>query len=435
MEEIKIERADETNTPTNHQTILKTSKPSWFSKLLKNFGPGFFIVGYVIGTGSVTSMLVSGSRYGLSISWALLASCILTYFLLIAISRLTILTGQTLMYNFRRRFGSGIVGFVVAGLSISIFSSCIGIMGVLSEVLVEWASVTFSISQLPKVLVALLLVALLIGLFWSGKHKFFIKTMSILVSIMAIAFVVTGIVSITQAPQPFIAYFPEISDNHIGLVIAGMVGTTMAGVCLVSRSILVDEEGWKVVDLKKDRMDSGIAMILTFVVSLAIMISATITLYFSGVEVNGAIDMINTLGPVAGELSLLVFALGILGAGLSSIFPNLLLFPWLISDYQGVKRNMHSRKNKILVVTVALSCLIVPVFGGKPIWILIASQAFSPFIMPLITLFLIILLNSKKVTKAYKTPIYLNIALVLALGFNLYMMWVAVTGYYNWLID
>ena len=50
--------------------------------IIKNLGPAFFIIGYVVGTGSVTSMVVSGSSFGLSLSWALLLSCFFTYFLI-----------------------------------------------------------------------------------------------------------------------------------------------------------------------------------------------------------------------------------------------------------------------------------------------------------------------------------------------------------------
>ena len=66
---------------------------------------------------------------------------------------------------------------------------------------------------------------------------------------------------------------------------------------------------------------------------------------------------------------------------------------------------------KLIVVLIALSGLIVPLIGGKPVWILIASQALSPFIMPLITLFLLILLNRSDIMKEYKISIWMNIAL------------------------
>jgi len=396
----------------------------------RNFGPAFFIIGYVVGTGSVTSMVVSGANFGLSLSWALLLSCFFTYFLLVAISKLTIVTGETLMYNFKKAFGKPLTIFIIAALLVSIVSSCIGVMGVVAEVVMEWVSVNTSISFLNGPIVAITLIILLIGLFWSGKHENFIKIMSLLVAFMALAFIITSVMVIGEAGTSFTEFFPKLSgNNNTGLIIAGMVGTTMAGVCLASRSILVQEQDWKEKDLKTENKDAMTSMIMTFIISLAIMISATGTLYFQDIKVDSATDMMQALGPWAGDFALTLFTLGILAAGLSSIFPNLLLFPWLISDYSNTERNMKKPLFKLIVVLVALTGLIIPVVGGKPVWILIASQALSPFVMPLITLFVLILLNRETVMKEHKIKMGMNIALGATLVFNIYMLFVALNGF------
>ncbi len=62
-----------------------------------------------------------------------------------------------------------------------------------------------------------------------------------------------------------------------------------------------------------------------------------------------------------------LFAIGIIAAGLSSIFPNLLLFPWLLSDYHQTPRRLSRPLYRTIVVLIALSGIIVPVFGGKPV--------------------------------------------------------------------
>lgn len=401
---------------------------------LKNFGPAFFIIGYVVGTGSVTSMVVSGAKYGLSLSWALLLSCFFTYFLLVAISKLTIISGQTLMFNFKQTFGKPLTIFIITALLVSIVSSCIGVMGVVAEVTMEWISVKTSISFLNGPMVSIFFITLLIGLFWTGKHENFIKAMSIMVGFMALAFIITSILVLKETGTNIIDFFPELpKGDNSGLVIAGIVGTTMAGVCLASRSILVQEQQWGLHDLKTENKDAMSSMVLTFVISLAIMISATGTLYFKGALVNDATDMMNALGPWAGDFALSLFTLGIIGAGLSSIFPNLLLFPWLVADYTGTERNMKKPLYKLIVVLVALTGLIVPFLGGKPVWILIASQALSPFIMPLITLFLIILINRTSIMKEYKASIWTNVALGATLLFNIYMLYVALIGFIDFI--
>ncbi len=416
--------------PINNLTFLDKLK-----KNLKDFGPAFFIIGYVVGTGSVTSMVVSGANFGLSLSWALLLSCFFTYFLLVAISKLTIVSGETLMFNFKKTFGSPITIFIIAALLVSIVSSVIGVMGVVAEVAMEWISVKTSISVLNGPVISIFFIVILIGLFWTGKHENFIKAMSLLVAFMAVAFIITSIMVVKESGVSIIDFFPKLpKGDNTGLIIAGMVGTTMAGVCLASRSILVQEQKWGLKDLKKENKDAMSSMVMTFLISLAIMISATGTLYFKGVPVDDATDLMHALGPWAGDFALTLFTLGIIGAGLSSIFPNLLLFPWLIADYSGTPRNMKKPLFKLIVVLVALSGLIVPVLGGKPVWILIASQALSPFVMPLITLFLIILLNKSEIMKTQKTNFWMNIALGATLIFNFYMLYVAIIGFKDFII-
>ena len=246
---------------------------------------------------------------------------------------------------------------------------------------------------------------------------------------------ITSIIVMKESGRSFIEFFPKLPEeiDNTGLVIAGIVGTTMAGVCLASRSILVQEQGWTVEDLKTEKRDARSSMVLTFLISLAIMISATGTLYFQGVNVVNTTDMMNSLGPWAGDFALTLFTLGIVGAGLSSIFPNLLLFPWLIADYLNTERDMKKPLFKILVVLIALSALIVPFFGGKPVWILIASQAISPFVMPLITLFLILLLNKSQLMKEHKVSLGMNAALGATLIFNCYMLYVALNGFLDFI--
>lgn len=412
----------------------KISLSKRIKNILKNFGPAFFIIGYVVGTGSVTSMVVSGARFGLSLSWALLLSCFFSYFLIISISKLTIVSGNTLMYNFKEAFGKPLTIFIITALLISIVSSVIGVMGVVAEVTMEWISVKTSISFLNGPIIAVFFSFLLISLFWTGKHENFIKAMSLMVAFMALAFIITSVMVVVEAGNSVAAFFPQLPvGDNIGIIIAGVVGTTMAGVCLASRSILVQEQNWGLDDLKTENRDAMSSMAMTFFISLAIMISATGTLYFQGTSVDNATDMMHALGPWAGDFALTLFTMGIIGAGLSSIFPNLLLFPWLISDYTGTKRDMKKPLYKSIVVLVALSGLIVPFLGGKPVWILIASQALSPFIMPLITLFLIILLNKKEVMKQYKIGMGLNMALWATFIFNCYMLYIAINGFLNFI--
>ena len=406
-----------------------------FVRLLASLGPAFFIIGYVVGTGSVTSMIVSGAKYGLNLTWALMLSCFFTYFLIISISKLTIVSGHTLMYNFRLKFGKAITLFIIGGLGITIISSIIGIMGIVSEVISEWFVHISNGKIRPSYLLsAVLMILFLLTLTYTGKHASFIKAMTVMVAFMAVSFIATALVVIGNPAELVSDSLPEkLANDNPALVIAGMVGTTMASVVLVSRSILVQEQNWTLKHLKAENRDAGFSMFMAFLVSLAIMISAAGTLFKEGIEVENPLDMVRALEPLAGRFAMTLFSIGILAAGLSSIFPNLLLMPWLIADFSNTERNMKRKIFQVVIFLVASSALVVPIFGGRPIWILIASQAVSPLIMPLLTLFLLILLNSKKVMKEHKIGWGMNVALILTFLFNCFMLVIAIDGFIKYL--
>ena len=64
----------------------KTNK-SYLKRIIAivlGFGPGIFAIGYTIGTGSVTSMIVAGSKFGMQLLWVLLLSCIFSGVLMFA---------------------------------------------------------------------------------------------------------------------------------------------------------------------------------------------------------------------------------------------------------------------------------------------------------------------------------------------------------------
>jgi manganese transport protein len=407
------------------------SKKHKLKQFLASIIPGLFIVGYVVGTGSVTSMVVSGARYGMSLTWALFLSCFFTFVLLIAISRLTIITGNTIMYNIKNHIGWFAAVFIIFGLMVTVISSIMGVMAVVAEVIQEWSRLfTSDNSGVSTLIISVIFLSFLFSLYWTGKHGLFIRFVSLMVGVMGFAFILTNFMIIHDPAEIFKGMVPSIPDaGKPHLIIAGIVGTTMAAVVLVSRSSVIAEKGWTKDQLGIERRDSMISASVLFLVSAAIMASAAGTLHAKGIYVDNAIEMVSTLEPLAGRFAIALFVTGIIAAGLSSIFPNMLLLPWLIADYRGKSRELTSPLFRILVLTVTLSGLIIPIFGGKPIVIMIASQAFSPLMMPLLILFLIIMLNNRKVMRQDKIGFWLNAGLVITLVFSIFMFFIAFEGY------
>jgi len=402
--------------------------------LLSGIGPGIFIVGYIIGTGSVTTMASSGAKYGLSLTWALALSCLFTYVMIIAISRIAIVTGQTLMYSIRTQFGNGFALFLILSLMLTVLLSIMGVMGIATDIFQEWTRpLTADDSGISPLITTTVFTAMLYYLFWTGSHRFFLKAIAVIVGLMGICFVSTMLMIIPNPIQVVQDLKPQIpNDPKAHLIMAGMVGTTMASVCLVTRSYLVAEKGWGLADLKAENKDAIISMGLTFIVSAAIVASAAYTMYPQGVEVVNAIDMVKTLEPLAGRLATGIFVFGILSAALSSIFPNYVLGPWLVCDYLNVPRRMSRVSVRVVVFIIAMTGYIIPIFGGRPVIIMIASQAVSPAVMPLLIILVLIMLNRQK---DYRCPIWLNVSLLITLAFSLYLSYSAVVGLTEYLAN
>lgn len=398
--------------------------------LAGSIGPGIFIIGYIIGTGSVTSMASAGAKFGLSLTWALALSCVCTYILVVSISRVTIMTGHTLLYNIRRRFGTSAAIFIILGLMLTVVTSVMGVMGIATDVVREWTRpATGAGAGINPIVSALLFSVLLYFLFWKGRHELFLKCMAVVVAIMGICFVLTMFLTIRDPLEVIKGLVPTVpAGGRFHLILAGMVGTTMASVCIVTRSYLVVEKGWTAQDLKEENRDAIISLSLTFLVSVAIMACAAGTMHPQGIEVERAIDMVKTLEPLAGKFATSLFVFGIVAAALSSLFPNYVLVPWLYFDVRNQPRQMQSVAIRWAVVAVALLGFVVPVFGGRPVIMMIASQAISPIVMPLLIVFVMVLLNEKTDDANYKNPAWLNAGLVIALVFALLASYAAIVG-------
>ena len=67
-------------------------------------------------------------------------------------------------------------------------------------------------------------------------------------------------------------------------------------------------------------------------------------------KVENTIEMISLFEPLGGRLSSIVLIIGIAGAGLSTVFPIVLIAPWLIADYKGTSRDIRTTQSRILIL-------------------------------------------------------------------------------------
>ncbi|MEE4311174.1 MAG: Nramp family divalent metal transporter, partial [candidate division KSB1 bacterium] len=350
------------------------------SRIIKSFLPGIFLLGFNIGTGSVTSMAKAGADYGMSLLWTILISCLATYFMIVQYGRYTLITGETALQAFKKHIHPGIGVFFIIALTMTVCGGVMGLMGIITDVCHAWSK-TYISGGISQIWFAAFFIGLVYMIFWKGTTEYFERALSVIVAIMAASFIINFFILTPPAGDILKGLVPNIprvtADQGKGpfLVIASMVGTTVASVLFIVRTTLVKEAGWTIKDLRIERRDAAVSTFMMFIISGSIMAAAAGTLYIKGLGLTEASQMVVLLEPLAGKFAVTIFVFGIVAAGVSSQFPNVLLLPWLLCDYNESERNMKLTRYRVIVLIISLLGFVVPVFNAKPVPVMIASQA------------------------------------------------------------
>ena len=397
--------------------------------LLLAIGPGIFAIGYTIGTGSVTSMIVAGSEHGMQLLWGLFLSCLFSWVLMEAYGRYALVTGESALFGFKKhlKFGSAISILIIIGVSFGQWNSLIGILGISANAIFE--TIVLFIPALEGyeywgvLITALIIISIMYTMLWHGSYTVFERILVIFVSFMGLSFFLSFFIAIPDASailNGMIPSIPEVENGEKGegqLLVAAIVGTTMAAATFLSRPLFIQGKGWTIENMKDQSKDARWAAILIFIISGSIMAVAMGAFYHDGVKVERVLDMVDALEPIAGRFAIAIFFIGTLSAGLSSVFPILMICPLLIADYQDGKLDMKSKQFKTLTGIACLISLIVPVMGANPIKAQLVTQVLNVFVLPLVIFGILVLINRKELMGKYKAGPVLNIGIVLSLIF------------------
>ena len=398
------------------------------SKLIKtllSFGPAFLAIGYTIGTGSVTAMIVAGSTFGMQLLWVLLLSCLFSGVLIYAYGNFALVTGETALYSFKKhlKFGKPMAILIIIGVSFGQWNSLMGILGISANILYEMIAMYFPSAASYKyeivVAIAVVVIAVMYSILLIGKYSIFERVLVIFVSCMGISFVLSLFVVHPLPVEVVRGLLPVIPDVPGGkMLVAAFVGTTMAAATFLSRPLFIQGKGWSIEDRGQQKKDAIVAAVLVFIISGSVMAVAAGSLFHEGKKVGAVLDMVNALEPIAGKGALTVFFFGTLAAGLSSVFPCMLIAPLLIEDYRSGKLDTQSKQFRIITGIAAVFALTIPILGFNPVKGQILTQVFNVFVLPLVIIGIILLINNKKLMGKHIAGYLLNFVLGLAFLFS-----------------
>lgn len=392
------------------------------------FGPGLLVTAAFIGPGTITSASIAGANFGFTLAWTLLFSVIATILLQSMAARLGVATGKDLAQALRAHIHTPLFKAIASILVISAIGvgSAAYEAGNLSGASLGLMSIFPQInSQIWTPLIAIFSALLL----YSGKHKLVESALVILVLLMSLVFISTLIIAAPPIEQLLAGFIPRIPEGSITTVLA-LIGTTIVPYNLFLHSGILAAKQDKNSNIEKvikqTNLDTGLSITLGGVITLAILSTASVAFYGTDAGKISAANMASQLEPLLGNAAQYFFAVGLFAAGLTSAITAPLAGAYAMCGMLGWSNNMKSRQFKWVALVILIFGATVASLRLDPISVIIFAQAANGLLLPIVTFYLVWLVNQKAVMGKYTNSLLVNLLtlpmLVLILGLSGYKL-------------
>jgi len=380
-------------------------------KWLSNIGPGTLITAAFIGPGTVTVCTLVGANFGYTLLWALLLSVTACVVLQEMAARLGVVTQKGLSEVLRSQFTNKILKwfFLMIILSAVFIGNAAYQAGNISGGVLGLETIVGS----PKLIVAGIEVnygSILIGLIaflllYLGNYKILERCLISLVLFMSLAFIITAIVTKPDFKEILKGFVPRIATENL-FTIVGLVGTTVVPYNLFLHASLVKEKWKSNNDLPHARKDTFIAIALGGLVSISIIIAAN---SIRDIEVNTAADLAKSLEPVFGVLAKYVLSFGLLAAGMTSAITAPLAAGYVVSGCMGWNEGLKGKKFRAVWMFILGLGVLFSSLDFTAIQVIQFAQVANGILLPIITAFLLWIMNQKSVLKEYTNSWWQNL--------------------------
>jgi len=375
-------------------------------------GPGIITASVDNDANGITTYSVCGAHYGYAMLWLLPLIAVCLYLVQEMCARMGIVTKKGLAALIRGAFGFRITFFAMIILVIANLANTVGdFAGVAASLEI------FGISRYISVPVAAFVVWYLI---LKGTYKT-VEKIFLVACGMYITYVISGFMAKPHwglALKSMTVPTIQLDKNFIILAIA-VIGTTIAPWMQFYQQAAVVDKKLKVKDYFYEKVDIIFGTLVTDIVAFFIIIACAGTLFVHHIPIENAADAAVALAPLAGKYASVLFALGLFIAGLFSACIIPLSTAYAVCEAfgweKGVDRNFKQAPEFISIYTMMIVAGAAFILWPKAplITIMIMSQAINGILLPVILIFMMLLINDRRVMGLYTNgPVYNFIAWV-----------------------
>ena len=341
-------------------------------------GPAFVASVAYIDPGNFATNIAGGSQFRYSLLWVLLWSNLMAILVQLLSAKLGIATGRSLPRNCREHFSRPLNLFLWVAGEISAFATD------LAEFLgaALGFSLLFGMALFPAALVTGVLVFVILSAERLGFRRLEYVIMA-LVGVISLAYVAE--LWLAKPPWGLIARhvaIPTIDSKSI-YVAVGMLGATVMPHVVYLHSALVLPRRAELGHtdhhrhFRLERLEVLLAMNLAWIINSAMVIMSAAVFHAHGIQVASIEQAHQTLRPLLGPLSSLLFAVALLASGLASSAVGTLAGQVILEGFLDVKMSIFLRR----LITM-IPALVTIALGLDPLKILVLSQVCLSFSLP-----------------------------------------------------
>jgi manganese transport protein len=357
-----------------------------------------------IGPGTVTTAVTAGSQFQTQLLWAVVFATVACVVLQEASARIVIASGLNFGQALESKFGSKTgfwIKWIVAG---PVLLGCAAyeagnILGAVSgsSILLEGDGKIYTT-----------IITLIAGfILWHGGNRWISTIMTVLVGLMGVAFLLLAMKGdFIFSDLVKSSIIPNIPVGSEWLTLA-LVGTT-----IVPYNIFIGSAISKGHTIPLMRIGLTISVLIGGLITCWIMLAGTqIGVFSSFAELASLFEnKIGTIGSIA-------LGLGLFAAGFSSAITSPFAASLIASTVFGAEKRSVVR---FAWMSVLLTGFAFGISGIKPIPVILAVQALNGLILPLLTYFLILIVNdSKVVATQHRHAAWYDLVLLVILGTTL----------------
>ena len=395
-------------------------------ELFRYIGPGFFVTVGFIDPGNWVTNVAAGSQFGYKLLWVVSLSTIILIIVQHNAAHLGIVTGLCLSEAASKFFkpwlrvlmlGSAMIACVATALA-ELLGAAIGLN---------------MLTGLPLAVGALFSAGFSAWMLFSKNYRRLEKWIMGFVSLIGMAFIFEIWLADVAWTKVLVGWVtPAIPVGSL-TVIMGVLGAVVMPHNIFLHSEVIQSRQWNAQgddvikkQLKYEFLDTLTGMGAGWAINSAMIIVAAALFYKNGIVVNDLPQVTMTLQPIFGRSSSVVFALGLLFAGLSSsvtaamaggsVFAGIFIEPFDVND-------PHSRIGLSITLLGALAAIMLL---SDPFKGILWSQVALSLQLPLTIIPLILLTSSKKVMGGYANKPYGAVVLwlvgLIVIGLNIALL-------------